>query len=340
MGPRADSSLSVEAPESAGGPKEVGTSRPVKTEEPTDSYPKRPFEPELSEYEDVFQNCCRFLILLDRCLTNYPKENPLITEMVKAFLQLAWEPIEMSKHRGSDLWPDGLESPWEFPPPYARFLNWGDYKNCGYGGQDIYVYAITTQVLVWRAVKSTNRLLNLVCKDQKWRKWMDDQSLDDKAIRDRAIEAFHLPGTDTGQTPVPDRFVSKIEGHVREPFPENWACIIAIPSFVEDFFFDNNKPISAWTETLRYYDKYIDSIKSQTPNTWESFMRYELAIDRDRRQELREGLEARAYSVGLFPGRPVAPDSHCPSTTAWEIVTYVLSSDHAELPHPQPRIPK
>ncbi|KAG0634170.1 hypothetical protein HOY80DRAFT_929088 [Tuber brumale] len=338
--PGTDSPLSREAPGSASGLKTASTSHSGKSEEPEDPPPVRPFEPELSKYEDKFQNCSRFLILLDRCLTNYPKENPLITRMVEAFLKLAWEPIEMSKHRGSDLWPDELESSWELPPPYARFLNWGDYKNCGYGGQDIYIYAITTQVLVWRAVKSTKRLLNLVGKNQNWRKWTVHQSLDEDAIRDRAMEAFRLPGTDTSQKPFPDRFVSRIEGHVREPFPDNWACIIAIPSFVEDFFFDdNNKPISAWTETLKYYDKYIDSIKPQTPNTWESFIRYELAIGRSRRK-LRESLEARAYSVGLFPGSPVTPDSHCPYTTAWDIVTYVLSSDHAELLYPQPRIPK
>ncbi|KAG0634172.1 hypothetical protein HOY80DRAFT_929091 [Tuber brumale] len=340
-GSKAGAPLSRETTRSTIRLRKASTSRPGKTEEPVDPPPVRPFEPELSEYEDKFRNCCRFLILLDRCLTNYLKENALITRMVEAFIKLAWEPIEMSKHRGSNLWPDGVESPGEFPPPYARFLNWGDYKNCGFGGQDIYVYAIATQVLVWRAAKSTNSLLNLVCKDQNWDGWRVHQSLDDEAIRDRAIEAFRLPGTNTSQNCFRDRFVSRIEGHVREPFPDNWACIIAIPSFVEDFFFDNkNEPISAWTETLRYYDKYMDSIKPQTPNSWESFMRYQLAIDRDRREEFRESLEARTYSVGLFPGSAVTPDSHCPYTTAWDIVTYVLSSDHAELLYPQPRIPK
>ncbi|PWW77876.1 hypothetical protein C7212DRAFT_276900 [Tuber magnatum] len=304
-------------------------------EEPDNPSPAKPVEPELSKYEDKFRNCCQFLILLGRCLENYPKEERLFTQMVEAFLKPAWEPIEMSKHQGSQLWPEQLEGPGEFPPPYARFLDWGDYENCGYG-QGIYVYVITTQVLVWRAVKSTNRLLKLVSNDKGWSKWTIDKSLGDEAIRDQTTEVFRRLDADTSRDCFPDRFYSKIKGHIRESLLDQWSCDIVVPSFVEDFFFDDkNEPLSAWTETLRYYDTFSDSTKSQTPNIWEYFMRYQLTIDNDRRQALRESFEARAYSVGLFTNDAVIPSSHCPHTTSWEIVTYVLSADHTEELYPQ-----
>ncbi|KAG0125685.1 hypothetical protein HOY82DRAFT_492657 [Tuber indicum] len=333
--PKTGSSLPLETPGSTSCPKKASVLYLGKSQEPVDPPAERPAEPELSKYEDRFQNCCRFLVLLDVCLTNYPDEKPLITRMVEAFLKLVWEPIEMSKHRESQLWPDRLEGLGEFPLPYARFLNLRNYENCGFGGQGIYVYDITTQVLVWRAVRSTNRLLDLVSGDRDWSEWMAHQNLDDKAIRDRTIEAFRFPCIDTSQTSFPDRLVSKIKGHIREPFQEKWDCIIAIPSFVEDFFDDDNKPISAWTQTLTYCNASSDSAKAQTPNTWQCFMRFQLAVDRDSRQELRESLEARAYSVGLFASSTVIPCSHCPCTTAWEIVTYVLNADHTELTYPQ-----
>ncbi|PWW77872.1 hypothetical protein C7212DRAFT_176264 [Tuber magnatum] len=300
---------------------------------PVNPPPARPFEPELSKYEDKFRNCCQFLVLLDMCLTNYPRQASLFTRMVETFLKLAWEPIEMSKHRGSYLWPDRLDILEGFPSPYARFQDWGgDYENCGYGGQGIYVYVITTQVLVWRAIKSTKRLLNLVSGDQGWSDWAIRQSLDDKEIRDRTIEAFRSLGASTSHDCFPDRFCAKIKGHVRESFLDQWSCDIAIPSFVEDFFFDDkNEPLSAWIETLRYYDTFSDSTKSQTPNIWEYFMRYQLTIDNDRRQALRESFETRAYSVGLFTNGAVTHSSHCPYTISWAMVTYVLSADHTEL---------
>ncbi|KAG0635831.1 hypothetical protein HOY80DRAFT_892376, partial [Tuber brumale] len=263
-------------------------------------------------------------------------EKSLITRMVETFLKLAWEPIEMSEHQGSHLWPDRLESMGGFPPPYARFLKGKSNQDCGYGGQGIYVYDITIQVVVWQAVKSANNLLRLVSENRNWRKWMYDKSLDHKTIRDRTIEAFRLPGTDTSQSSSPDRFVSKIRGHVREPFLEKRACTIAIPSLVDDFFFDdNNKPISAWEETLKYCDTLSDSSKGQTPDTWGFFMRYQLGIDGDNCQELRKSLEARAYSVGLFASDTVTPSSHGLCAPYWDIVTHVLSADYAELLYPQ-----
>ncbi|KAG0127850.1 hypothetical protein HOY82DRAFT_624186, partial [Tuber indicum] len=316
--------------------KRASTSHPGKIEESVDPPPLSPFEPELSRYEDKFRNCCQFLVLLDMCLANYPDEKALFIRMVEAFLKLAWEPIEMSKHRGSHLWPDRLDILEGFPSPYARFQDWGDVENCGYGGQGTYVYAITTQVLVWRAIKSTNRLLHLVHKDQNWSKWGVHQSLDGEAIRDRTVEVFRRLGTDTSHDCFLDRFFSKIKGHIKESFLDQWSCDIAIPSFVEDFFFDHkNEPMSAWTETLRYCDTFSDSAKAQTPNTWESFMRYQLTIDRDRRHALRESFEAKAYSVGLFTNGAVTHGSHCPYTTSWAMVTYVLSADHTELLYPK-----
>ncbi|CUS15022.1 unnamed protein product [Tuber aestivum] len=278
-------------------PAEASASNPDDsyTEEPVDPSNARPSEPELSKYEDKFRNCCQFLILLDMCLINYPDEVSLFTRMVKAFLKLAWEPIEMSRHRGSQLWPDHLESPSGYPPPYARFIDRTNLEGCGYGGQGIYVYVITTQVLVWRAIKSTNKLLKLVSNHQSWSNWMIRQSLDDKKIRDRTIEAFRPPAIDTSPDCFPDRFFSKIKGHVKESFLDQWSCDIAIPSFVEDFFFDKkNGLMLAWAETLRYYDTFSDRAGTQVSNTWEHFMRYQFTIDKDRREALRENFEARA----------------------------------------------
>ncbi|RPA93199.1 hypothetical protein L873DRAFT_1793824 [Choiromyces venosus 120613-1] len=297
-----------------------------------------PFEPELSKYQDQFQNCCQFLVLLDMCLINYPNEEPLFTRMVKKFLKQAWEPIEMSKHRGSHLWPDNLERLGEYPPPYARFLDGGDYLHCGYGGQDIHVYVITTQVLVWRAIKSTKRLLALVHKDPNWSLWSIDQSLDDKAIRDRTIEVFRRDSTDTDHDYFPDRFFSKIRGHVKESFLDQWSCDIVVPSFVEDFF-RNKDELFAWTETLRHYDAFGDSVMGTIINTWDSFLRYQVAVGQHRRQMFRESFEARAYSVGLFTNETITPGSHCPYATSWSVVTYLLASDHAKLPYPQFIIP-
>ncbi|KAG0125694.1 hypothetical protein HOY82DRAFT_492662 [Tuber indicum] len=296
--------------------------------------PMRPIEPELFKYRYCFEDCLRLLILLDKCLTNYRDAKPLITRMVECFLKLAWEPIEMSKHGESRLWPDWLE-PLELPPRYARFKDLRDVENCGYGGQGIYVYDITTQVLVWRAAKSTNRLLDLVSGERDWNEWMVHQSLDDKAIRDRTIEVFLRPGTGTSQGFFPNCFISKIRGHVREPFLEKQACTIFIPSLVDDFFDDSNKPMAALTETLKYCYTLNDYSKAQSSETWRSFMRYQVAIGRDRRQELREILETRAYSVGLFPGDTVTLGSHCPRTTAWDVVTYLLNADYTELTYPQ-----
>ncbi|KAG0634165.1 hypothetical protein HOY80DRAFT_895366 [Tuber brumale] len=326
----------------AGGPGEAGTLHSGKPEEPVDPPLPKPVEPDLSGYIDRIENCCRFLSFLDISLTNYPDQEPLITRMVEAFLKLAWEPIEMTKHRESHLWPNWLESLGEFPPQYARFLNWQSCNNSGYGGQVIYVYDIARQVLVWKAVKATNRLLGLVPKDQTWIEHMDHEILNEKAIRHRTIEAFRTSSTGMIQSSLPDIFFLKIKGHVRERFLEKGACTIAIPSFVENFFLDNNnKPISTWTETLIYVDKSIGSAKARTPGAWESFMRYQLGIDGDGREELRESLEERAYSVGLFAGDDVVtPGSHCPSSTHWPIVTYLLSADYAKLLHPQPKIQK
>jgi len=337
---KTDSLLSVEALGFISDLEKAGTPHLGKTERPVDPPPVRPFEPELSKYEDKFRNCCQFLVLLDMCLTNYPDEAALFTRMVEAFLKLAWEPIEMSKHRGSHLWPDQLDILEGFPSPYARFQDLGDHQSCGYGGQGIYVYVITTQVLVWRAAKSTNKLLGLVSNDQRWSKWVVHQSLSDEAIRDRTIEVFRPLNTDTGHDCFPDRFLSKIKGHIRESFLDQWSCDIVVPSFVENFFFDDkNEPMLAWAETLRYYDTFNDCTKAQNPNTWESFMCYQLAIDRDRRQVLREGFEASAYSVGLFTNDAVAPGSHCPYTTSWAMATYFLSADHTELLYSRFKIP-
>ena len=322
--------------------KKASTSHLGNTEDTVqvDPSPVRPIEPELSKYEDKFRNCCQFLVLLDMCSTNYPDEAALFTRIAEAFLKLAWEPIEMSKHRGSHLWPDYLDL-WEgHPSPYARFQIWGDYGGSVYDGQGVHVYIITTQVLVWRAAKSTNRLLNLISNNQSWNKWRAHQSLDSEGIRDRTIEVFRHPYTDTGHDSFPDRFFSKIKGHIRESCPDQWSCDIIIPSFVENFFFDdNNEPMLAWIETLRYYDALNGSTKAQKPNTWDSFIYYQLAIDRDRRQVLRESFEANAYSVGLFADDAVASGSHCPWPTSWTMATCFLSADHTELLYPQFRIP-
>lgn len=300
--------------------------------------PVRPLEPELSKYEDRFRNCCQFLVLLDMCLTNYPDEAALFTRLVEAFLKLAWEPIEMSKHQGSHLWPDQLDLWGVSPSPYARSQARGDHEGPVYDGHGVYVYSITTQVLVWRATKSAKRLLNLVSNNQSWNKWMAHQSLNYEAIRDRTIEVFRPPNTDTGHDYFPDRFLSKIKGHIRESFLNRWSCDTIIPSFVEDFFFDdNNEPMLAWTETLRNY-VFNDSTKAQKPDIWESFLCYQLAIDRDRRQVLRESFESNAYSVGLFAGDVITPGSRCPYTTSWAMAAYFLSADHTELLYPQFRI--
>ncbi|KAG0634168.1 hypothetical protein HOY80DRAFT_895355 [Tuber brumale] len=332
--------LSRETTGSTSGLRKASTSHPGKSEEPVDPPPVRPSEPELSKYADRFQNCCRFLILLDRCLTNYPKEYPLITRIVENFLKLAWEPIEMSKHRESHLWPDRLDTLEGPPSPYARFRDWGDYENCGYGGQGTYVYVITTQVLVWRAIRSANRLLNLVSTDQSWSKWKAHQSLNSKAIRDRTLEAFRPLGNERSQKISSDRFISRIKGHAREFCLDQRSYGIVIPSFVEDFFGGASEPMFAWVETLRCYGESIDSVGSQTLNTWESFIRYQLVADGSRRQELRESLEAGAYSVGLFASGAVSPGFHCPRTTSWAMVTDVLSADHTNLLYPQFETPR
>ena len=337
---KADSSLSVGALGSTSDLKKASTSHLGKTEGPVDPSPVRPSEPELSKYQDKFLNCCQFLVLLDMCLTNYPDEAALFTRIVEAYLKVAWEPIEMSKHQGSRLWTDRLDL-WEgFPSPYARSKVWGDHEGSYYQEQGIHVYIITTQVLVWRAAKSMNRLLSLVSNDQSWNKWRAHQSLTTEEIRDRTIEVFRTPNTDTGHDYFSDRFLSKIKGHIRESFLDRSSYDIIIPSFVEDFFFDdNNEPMLAWTETLRYYDLLNDSTKAQKPSIWQSFICYQLAIDKDRRQVLRESFEANAYSVGLFAGDVIAPGSHCPYATSWEMATYFLSADHTELLYPQFRIP-
>ncbi|CUS15024.1 unnamed protein product [Tuber aestivum] len=328
--------LPTETGETEGGVGEVTEEAGASSDPP----PLRPFEPELSKYEDKFRNCCQFLVLLGMCLINYPGEADLLTRMVEAFLKLAWEPIELSKHPWSRLWPDLSETTGEYPPPYARFQNRQDPANGGYGGQGTYVYVITTQVTVWRAVRSVKRLLNLVSNGPSWSEWMAHQSLDDKAIRDRTIEAFRSHGIDASQNPSPEHFVSKIKGHIRESFPNQWSYDIVIPSLVEDFFLDGkNETICAWVETLRYYGKSSNSPKARTPDIWESFMRYQLAIGSDRRQALRVAFEERAYSIGLFPGGAVTLDSHCPYSTPWELVTYFLSEDHTGLLYPQFKIP-
>ncbi|KAG0634171.1 hypothetical protein HOY80DRAFT_895359 [Tuber brumale] len=344
-----DSGLSVGAPGSTTGLKKASTSDPGKTQESADSPPLSPFEPELSKYEDKFRNCCRFLDLLDMCLTNYLDEKPLITRMVEAFLKLAWEPIEMSKHRGSHLWPDRLDILEASPSPRAQSQDLGydvecitntppqdseDVKDCGYGGQGTYVYTITTQVLVWRAARSANRLLDLVSGDRDWSEWRDDQkSLGDKAIRDRTIEAFRYLDTDTSDGRPWDHLPTTITGHIRELSIDQWSCDIAVLSFVKDFFFDDeNNPIDAWRGTLSCYDIFS---RSTIPNTLESFMCYKLVIDPYSREEVREGLEARAYSAGLFAGGAVTPGSHCPYPPAWEIATYILGADHTKLLYPQ-----
>ena len=305
-----------------------------------DPSPMRPIEPELSKYQDQFWNCCQFLILLDMCLTNYPDEAALFTRVVEAFLKLAWEPIEMSKYRGSNLWPDHLDLSGFFQSPYIRFRDWGfrDFENLGLLEHG--VYSITTQVLVWRAAKSTNRLLSLVSSDQSWNKWKNNQCLKDEEIRDRTIEVFRPPNTDTSHDCFQDHFLSKIQGHTRESSLNRWSCDIIMPSFVENFFFDdNNEPMPPWIETLRYYDAFNNSKKAQKPNTSKSFICYQLAIDRDHAQALRKNFEANAYSVGLFADDTVDPGSHCPYPTSWTMATYFLSADHAELLYPQFRIP-
>ncbi|RPA93202.1 hypothetical protein L873DRAFT_1778282 [Choiromyces venosus 120613-1] len=309
------------------------SANPINPAYPDD--PPWPFEPELSKYDDKFRNCCQFLILLDACWTNYPDEEPLFTRIVEKFIKQAWEPIEMSKHRESHLWPDKLERLGEFPPPYARFPDGEDYVHCGYGGQDVHVYIITTQVLVWRAIKSVNRLLTLLPKDESRRGWMDPQTLDDKIVRNRTIEVFRRRVIDTSHDYFPDRFFSKIKGHLRESLLDQWSCDIVVPSFVEDFFLDDKDDLFTWTETLRHYDAFGDSPKTRSENTWESFMRYQIAIDRDRRELFRESFESRAYSAGLFTNETITPGSHCPYTTSWSIVTYLLSADHTELLYPQ-----
>ena len=335
-----DSQSPVGALGSASDLKKASTSHLGKTEGTVqvDPSPVRPIEPELAKYEYQLWNCSQFLILLDMCLTNYPDETVLLTRMVKAFLKLAWEPIEMGKHQGSRLWPDYLDLSEAFSSPYARFKVWEDHEGSFYDGQGIYVYTIMVQVLVWRAAKSTNKLLSLVSNDQRWNEWKAHQSLDYEAIRDRTIEVFRPPYTDAGHD-FPDRFFSKIKGHIRESSLDQWSCPIIIPSFVENFFNDNNGPMLAWTETLRSYDAFNSSTKARKPDTLESFIRYHLAIDRDRRQVLRESFEANAYSVGLFSNDRLARGSHCPYPTSWLIATYSLSVDHTELLYPQFRIP-
>ncbi|KAG0125689.1 hypothetical protein HOY82DRAFT_630374 [Tuber indicum] len=338
MGYKMGSPLSRETTGSTSGLRKASTSHPGKPEEPVDPPPVRPHEPELSKYADKFQNCCRFLVLLDMCSTNYPGEKSLIARMADAFLKLSWEPIEMSKHRESHLWPDRLDILEGSPSPYARFRDWGDYENCGYGGQGTYVYAITTQVLVWRAVRSANELLKLVSADKSWDKWMAHQSLSSKAIRDRTLEAFRSLDTERSQKTFPDSFVSKIKGDAREFCLDQRSYCLLIPSFVEDFFFDgHNKPMFVWTETLRYYGESIDSTGSQTLNTWESFIHYQLSADGRRHQELRKSLEAGANPVGLFASSSVTPSCHCPHTTSWAMVTDFLSADHTKKLYPQGR---
>ncbi|KAG0639076.1 hypothetical protein HOY80DRAFT_1075675 [Tuber brumale] len=347
-----DPSLSVGAPGSTSGLKKASTLDPGKTQESAGLSPLSPFEPELSKYEDKFRNCCQFLVFLDMCLTNYLEEKLLITRMVEGFLKLAWEPIEMSKHRGSHLWPDRLDILERFPSPYTRYQDSGsgsgyftnaepqdsgDVKDCGYGGQGTYVYTITTQILVWRAARSANKLLGLVSSDRDWSEWMVDQSLGDEAIRDRTIEAFRYLDTDTSDGNPPDHLPSTITGHIRELSIDQWNCDIAVPSFVQDFFFDDgDKPIAAWIGTLKRYRQSNNSID---PNTLESFMSYKLAIDPYSRRWLRKALEARVYSAGLFAGGTVTLSSHCPCITAWEMVTYMLSADYTILLYPQFRIP-
>ncbi|KAG0125682.1 hypothetical protein HOY82DRAFT_616203 [Tuber indicum] len=281
-----NSPLSVGPSGSTSGPRKASTLASGQTKESVDPSPARPLEPGFSKYKDRIEN-------------------------LQKILKSAWEPIEMSKHQESHLWPDRLENLGEFPPPYARFLNWPNYVDCGYGGQGIYVYDITMQVFIWKAVKSTNRLLDLVSGDRGWREWVVRQSLDHKAIRDRTIEAFRLPCTDTSQRSRPDRFILKIRGHVRGPFLEKSACIIAIPSFVEDFFLDNNKPESTWSETLIFFDTFIDSAKAPTPDAWQSFMCYQLAIDRGR-----HSLTCADRTRGSIPLQEVPGTNPSPSITA------------------------
>ena len=340
-----DSQSPVRALRSTSDLKKASTSHLGNTEDTVrvDPSPDRPIEPELPKYEDQFQNCCQFLILLDMCSTNYPDEAALFTRMVKAFLKLAWEPIEMSKHRGSHLWPAYLDLLGFFQSQYIRFRDWGFgdfFENSGFFEHGVYVYSITTQVLVWRAAKSTNRLLSLVSSDQGWNKWKSNQSLKDEEIRDQTIEAFRPPNTDTSHDCFQDHFLSTIQGHSREPSLNRLSCDIVMPSFVENFFFDdNNEPMPAWIETLRYYDAFYNSKKAQKPNTSNSFICYQLAIDTDHAQALRKNLEANAYSVGLFADDMVDRGSHCPCPTSWAMATYFLSADHAELLYPHFKIP-
>ncbi|KAG0125691.1 hypothetical protein HOY82DRAFT_525163 [Tuber indicum] len=336
-GSKAGPSLSVGALGSTSSLENASVLDPGQNQGSADSPPLSPFEPELSKYEDKFRNCCQFLVLLDMCLTNYPEEKPLIARMVEAFLKLAWEPIEMSKHRGSNLWPDRLDILEGFSPPDTRPQDSESGYGCGYGGQGTYVYTITTQVLVWRAARSANRLLDLVSGHRGWSQWMVDQSLGDEAIRDRTIEAFRYLDIDTSSGNPPDHLPSTISGHIRELSMDQWSCDIAVPSFVEDFFFDDgNEPINAWIGTLKFYHMSGDSID---PSTLESFMRYKLSLDGFSREVLRDDLEATAYSVGLFAGGAVTPRSHCPCITAWEVATYMLSSDYTESLYPRFRIP-
>ncbi|KAG0634173.1 hypothetical protein HOY80DRAFT_1140886 [Tuber brumale] len=332
-GSKPDPSLSTGGLGSTTGLKKASTLDPGKAQESANPPPLSPFEPELSKYEDKFRNCCQFLVLLDICSTNYPEEKPLITRMVEAFLKLAWEPIEMSKHQGSRLWPDRLDILEGLPSPYSQSQDLGydpeyvtnappqdseDVKDCGYGGQGTYVYTITTQILVWRAARSVNRLLGLVSGGRDWSEWMVDQSLGDGEIRDRTIDAFRYLDTNRSDGQPPDSLPSTITGHIRELSLDQWSCDIAVPSFV------CCDPFNRSTE----------------PDTLESFVSYKLAINTHSREELRDDLEARAYSAGLFAGGAVTPGSHCPYPPAWELVTYALSSDHTELLYPQFQIPR
>lgn len=299
---------------------------------------ERPLEPDTPRYEEQLRNCCYLIRILDEFRTQFPEYSFLIARVIKCRLKMTWNPIEMCKHGGSHLWPDRLNYTSQFPYPYAHFLDYSAADYGGYGGQSIHEYNITLQVLVWRTVKSMNRLLALVSGDE-WTQWAAKQSLDEKAIRDRTLESFRDRGTvavaDSGFEPT-DRLVFRIAGHERSLPLDQWNCDVVAPSFHEDFFMDEEgKYLPIWAATLRYCDSLKQVSKRMTASPWESFLCYQVSTEKSRRKTLREALEREASNVGLFANELVTYDSCCPSAMAFSLVTHLLDSDHMKLLHPQ-----
>jgi hypothetical protein len=330
------------SPSSAGGhlQNEGATHIEDRTTEGGASEPERPLEPDITQYGDQIRNCCQLIRILDECRTQYPHYLSLIIKVIECRLKETWKPIEMSKHGGSHLWPDQLEYAKQYPYPYARFLDRsseGEGNSYGgYGGQSIYVYNITFQILVWRAVKSMNRLLALVSKGNvHWTEWSSKQSLDEKSIRDRALESFRDP------EPT-DRFIFRIAGHERSLPLDQWNCDVVVSSFNEDFFMgDKGDYLAIWAATLRHCDSMIQAraSKRMAASPWESFLRYQISADKDRRKSMRESLERGASSIGLFAGELVTRNSNCPGTIDFSTVAYILSEGHLELLYPQYKSP-